>query len=336
MKLSIIIKALNEEYNIARAIESSLEVISEVGSGEVVLADSLSTDKTIEIASKYPIKIVQLVNPADRSCGVGAQLGFQVATGQYLYILDADMEFERGFINEAISLLEANPRLGGVGGLVKEMNVGSLEFKKRSERKNSNLSSGLVKSLDMGGLYRREALVDVGYFTNRNLNSYEELELGSRLKTAGWELVRIGAPSVKHYGHTIEAFRLLFKRWRSGYIFGVGELIRSAYGKPHFGFILKNMKQLRLYLAYILWWALITVSMIGAISYDWSYMAFALLLITPFLGMIIKKKSLYSGFYSAVASNFNAIGLCVGVLRKPRVSASKLVDFNFIKDLENK
>jgi len=333
MKLSIIIKALNEEHNIARAIESSLEVISEVGSGEVVLADSLSTDKTIEIASKYPIKTVQLVNPTDRSCGVGAQLGFQVSRGQYLYILDADMEFEHGFINEAISLLEANPRLGGVGGLVKEMNVGSLEFKKRSERKNANLSPGHVNSLDMGGLYRREALADVGYFTNRNLNSYEELELGSRLKTAGWELVRIDVPSVKHYGHTIEAFRLLFKRWRSGYIFGVGELLRSAYGKSHFGFILKNMKQLRLYLAYILWWALITVSMIGAINYDWSYMAVALLLLTPFLGMIIKKKSLYSGFYSVVASNFNAIGLCVGVLRKPRVPASKLVDFNVIKDV---
>jgi cellulose synthase/poly-beta-1,6-N-acetylglucosamine synthase-like glycosyltransferase len=69
--LSIIIKALNEERNIALGIESALAAVDGLDA-EVILADSSSTDRTVEIARQYPIKIVTLNNREDRSCGVGA------------------------------------------------------------------------------------------------------------------------------------------------------------------------------------------------------------------------------------------------------------------------
>ncbi|HEY0885382.1 MAG TPA: glycosyltransferase, partial [Ramlibacter sp.] len=68
--VSIIIKAFNEEKNICAAIESSLAAAAEVG-GEVILADSNSTDRTVELASRYPIRIVQLVHSHERCCGAG-------------------------------------------------------------------------------------------------------------------------------------------------------------------------------------------------------------------------------------------------------------------------
>ena len=71
MKLSIGIKALNEEADIAAAIESALAA-AEPFAGEVVLADSGSTDRTIEIARSYPVRIVQLANIGERCCGAGA------------------------------------------------------------------------------------------------------------------------------------------------------------------------------------------------------------------------------------------------------------------------
>ena len=72
--VSIIIKAFNEERHIAGAIESALAALAGIG-GEVILADGASTDRTVAIAEKYPVKIVRLDNAADRSCGAGAQLG---------------------------------------------------------------------------------------------------------------------------------------------------------------------------------------------------------------------------------------------------------------------
>ena len=70
--VSIVIKALNEERHIAVAIESAMAALESMRGevmrgeimGEIILADSASTDRTVEIAANYPIKIVTLRNPA--------------------------------------------------------------------------------------------------------------------------------------------------------------------------------------------------------------------------------------------------------------------------------
>ncbi len=101
VSVSIVIKALNEEECIEAAIRSALAAVEPVG-GEVILADSFSTDNTIEIARSFPVTIVQLRNASDRRCGAGPQLGYQSARGKYVYILDGDMEMDSGFLPAAI------------------------------------------------------------------------------------------------------------------------------------------------------------------------------------------------------------------------------------------
>src|SRR5258706_15691355 len=106
--VSVIIKALNEEAKIAKAIESALRAIAGAG-GEVILADALSDDRTVQIARRFPITIVQLVHAADRGCGSGPQLGYQHARGEFIYLMDGDMELEPGFIEAALAHLLREP-----------------------------------------------------------------------------------------------------------------------------------------------------------------------------------------------------------------------------------
>ena len=106
-RVSILIKALNEEDNIAEAIESAIAALDGL-SGEIILADSLSTDATVEIAEKYPIQIVTLAQAKDRSCGVGGQLGYQYSAGDYICQMDGDQRLYRGFLAAAIECLEAD------------------------------------------------------------------------------------------------------------------------------------------------------------------------------------------------------------------------------------
>ena len=89
--VSVVIKALNEESGIEATIESALRAVSKV-SGEVVLADSCSTDRTVELAMKYPVRIVQLANASERCCGIGPQLGYQHSSGEFIYLIDGDMQ----------------------------------------------------------------------------------------------------------------------------------------------------------------------------------------------------------------------------------------------------
>lgn len=70
IELSIIIKTLNEERNIGRCIEAILNSLNDIAV-EIIVADSGSSDKTIDIALSYPVTVVQLADPAERSCGIG-------------------------------------------------------------------------------------------------------------------------------------------------------------------------------------------------------------------------------------------------------------------------
>lgn len=256
LKVSIIIKALNEEGHIEAAIRSARVAIERVG-GEVILADSVSTDNTVEIARHFPVTIVQLKNTGDRRCGVGPQLGYQVARGEYIYILDGDMELDSGFLPAALNAMENDPRLGGVAGLIEEQSAASYQFRGRKRRKNEGMA-GEVKWLDMGGLYRCSALQQVGYFSNRNLHAYEELELGLRLTNAGWCLRRLPVRSVLHHGYTEGNWTLLKRRWRSRYLDGSGEILRASLGKPYFRDVVMSQKHLFVGLA--LW-----ISVIGGL-----------------------------------------------------------------------
>jgi glycosyltransferase involved in cell wall biosynthesis len=124
--VSIVIKALNEEKRIVAAVESALTAVRMVG-GEVVLADSCSSDRTVALASAYPIRIVQLARADERCCGVGPQLGYQHSAGEFVYILDGDMEMLPAFLPQALAFMQAHPDVAGVGGQVVEMNTSSLE-----------------------------------------------------------------------------------------------------------------------------------------------------------------------------------------------------------------
>jgi glycosyltransferase involved in cell wall biosynthesis len=114
-------------------------VQSPVVGGEVILADSYSSDRTVELASAFPIRIVQLANPEERCCGAGPQLGYQHSRGEFVYILDGDMQMREGFLEQALAFLDAHADVAGVGGRVVEQNTESLEYMARGERASAHL-----------------------------------------------------------------------------------------------------------------------------------------------------------------------------------------------------
>lgn len=314
--VSIVIKALNEEQHIAAAIESAL-VATEGMDAEIVLADSASTDRTVEIAQRYPVKIVRMTNAQDRSCGAGAQLGFQYTTGRYVYLIDGDMRMRPGFLAAAIRFLEDHPDHGGVGGLLVEHETKNLEYVKRRTREYAARKPGPVTRLDGGGLFRRAAIVSTGYLTDRNLHGGEELELGARLTAAGWKLARLDLPDVDHYGHSGNAYSLLLRRLRTGVSWANGEVLRAATGKQHFGAVIGALKRMLTLVAFVhAWWLAIAATLILPRSATQSALLTAAIVLFPILVMAWRSRSLAVGAYSVAAWQVNAIGFWLGLLRR--------------------
>lgn len=316
MKVVIGIKAYNEEANIARCLESALAALAPYD-GEVILADSGSSDRTVEIAARYPVRILQLVRPEDRGCGAGAQLAFQHAEGDYFYLLDGDMTIAPDFLPAGIAYLLAHPEVAGVGGRVIEQNLDGEEFQVRAQKERG--FEGLVNRLDCGGLYRMEALRSVGHFADRNLHAFEEFELGARLAAKGWKLARIDRPGVNHFGYKTGGYRLLWRRLRTGYSDGLGEVLRAAMFKPHLPLVLWRLRTLQMAFVVLAWWAaLIVVSTMGA----WKLLL--VLVVLPVIYFALRRGSISLGLYSLATCNVLTIGLIGGLLRR-RIKPSEIL-----------
>jgi GT2 family glycosyltransferase len=317
VKVTVIIKALNEERYIASSIKSSLEAIKTFG-GEVILADSGSTDRTIEIAMQFPIVVVQLDDPKEASCGIGPQLGFQHSCGEYVYILDGDMTLNPVFLSNAISFLDSEPGVAGVGGLVREMQLNNLEFEGRSLRHTKRIKPGEIGRLDMGGLYRRSAIDEVGYLSDRNLHGAEEYELALRLRAKGWRLVRLNQPSIEHYGHQVSTYRLLWRRLKSKQAFGLGELMRAAYEAGNLRRVMAEYFQIYFPLYGLLSWLGIVTTLIWAPSVLWGIIIVLLIIALPTIAMTVRLLSFQSAMYSVVTWHLLALGFVLGLFRRRR------------------
>lgn len=80
--ISAVIITFNEERNIARCIESLLPVAD-----EIVVVDSLSTDKTREICEKYPVRFIE--HPFE---GYIEQKNWAMQQARYDFVLSLDAD----------------------------------------------------------------------------------------------------------------------------------------------------------------------------------------------------------------------------------------------------
>jgi len=317
VQVSIIIKALNEQENIARCIESCLKETESL-KAEIILVDSLSTDSTVEIAKKYPIKVVQFVNQADIGCGAAPQLGYQHSKGDFIYLIDGDMELCEGFLNKAIEFLQDNSKVAGVAGKLVDTRFSSREDERRAALYNKMTTVKNEKHLGGGGLYRKAAIESVGYFSHSGLNSREEFELGARLLSNSWLLKRLHVNSVMHTGHEEGNIQRLCRLWKNGRLYSSGGLLKTAFGKPWFNLCVMHLWYLFLPLLINLFLllALVVSSFFVNVTFGSGLLLFGCGWLFIFVVFSIKKKSAEESFNSLLTWNVGCTALVVSLFKK--------------------
>lgn len=102
---SIYILTYNEEIDIAACIESALL------SDDVVVVDSLSSDRTVEIANRYPVRVVQ-----HRFESHGKQRSWMLEAvppkHEWVYILEADERMTPELFQECLQAIQTDDHVG--------------------------------------------------------------------------------------------------------------------------------------------------------------------------------------------------------------------------------
>jgi glycosyltransferase involved in cell wall biosynthesis len=96
MNLSVVIVTFNEEANLGRTLESVKALVAD-GKGEIILVDSGSTDRTVEIAVSFGAKVF-----VEQWKGYAAQKNSAIdkAAGDWILSLDADEEVDSELLGE--------------------------------------------------------------------------------------------------------------------------------------------------------------------------------------------------------------------------------------------
>jgi glycosyltransferase involved in cell wall biosynthesis len=103
--LSVVIITHNEETNIGRALESVMPLVNG-GKGEIIVVDSGSTDRTVEIAKSFGAKVY-----VEEWKGYAGQKNSAIdkARGDYILSLDADEEVSSELADEIDSTVRRRP-----------------------------------------------------------------------------------------------------------------------------------------------------------------------------------------------------------------------------------
>ena len=109
MKISIVLITLNEEANLPRTLASVMPLVRD-GQGEIIVVDSGSTDRTLEIARSHGAKIF-----IEEWKGFAAQKNsaMQKASGDWILQLDADEALEEELAEEINRELDESGSLVG-------------------------------------------------------------------------------------------------------------------------------------------------------------------------------------------------------------------------------
>ena len=197
------------------------------------MVDSASSDNTVEIASRYPIRILRLHANQRLNPSAGRYMGYKNTTGELALFIDGDNELYPGWLAKAMKIFADNPDLAGLAGPRVPLLKSATDADK-PPLVDPNLNE-TVKSLYADGtaMFRRVALEKAGQF-NPFIYSDEEPELCIRLRHAGYRMLHTKYPIAYDYSDPAEEIATRIARWRRNLYLGFGQNIRNFLGKETF------------------------------------------------------------------------------------------------------
>ncbi|MGF2685365.1 glycosyltransferase [Marinobacter sp. DUT-3] len=211
--VSVLIPAKNEQRDIPDCLNSLLQQDYPKDLYEIILIDNGSMDRTVEIARKYNVSILDASN---LSIGGVRNFGAKNAIGSIYAYIDADCVAGKSWIRSGVELLNESKKLGAVGGQFSVRDNASwiesfwaLPQEYVAEVRN-------VGILATGSFFVKKEVFDLVEGFEEDICAGEDTDISKRIINAGYEIGVSSRLTVIHLGYprTISSF---FKRqvWQS-------------------------------------------------------------------------------------------------------------------------
>ncbi len=319
--ISVIMICRNQNWNIARLIESVLQETASFPNTQITLLDSLSTDSTVEIARRYPINILRFLPGARLTPNIGRYIGHSVSQGDYLLLLDGDMQLSRGWVQQALAVFAAQPQVAVITGATVDVPKNSDTVVEDESQLPAAPAQIPLTFIGGAGMYRRAVLDKIGTF-NPWLKSEGEPELCIRIRQKGYQVMMLDRPMVYHFSDPTDKISTMIGRWRRRLYMGFGQNLRNKFGTEYFWpYFWERGYGCAPLLALALGAATFATSIVTRQA-GW-FLAWLSLVILVLIADALRKKSLYRMVYSLVQRTLVMDGTVRGFFITPQ----KVEDF---------
>ena len=195
-RVSIVIRSFNEERHIGRLLTGIVR--QTVPSPEIVLVDSGSTDATVAIATRYPVKIVTIA-PAEFTFGRSLNRGIAATTGDIVVLASAHVypryddwlaRLVEPFEDPAVGLAYGKQR-GDEVTKFSEHQIFRAWFPDRSNRDQKTPFCN-----NANAAIRRAQWETMPY--NETLTGLEDIDYGRRVLEVGQKIAYVAEAEVAH------------------------------------------------------------------------------------------------------------------------------------------
>lgn len=190
-------------YNSELTIDSCLKALSELNypkdSLEVIILDGCSTDATLEIARKYPFRVIS----KPLSAPAAYNQAIRIVNNEVLGFVDSDAKVEREWLNKLVKHL-GDSEVVGVSGGIETWNTENpwarsigYDLKSRYAR----LKKYVVRVATMNLLLKKSVIEEVGGF-DESLPSQYDTDLGFRITSKGYKIIYESGAKCYHYNRS--------------------------------------------------------------------------------------------------------------------------------------
>jgi glycosyltransferase involved in cell wall biosynthesis len=202
VKISVVIPAFNEVNTIGKVID---RVLTCGFDAEVIVVDDASTDGTRALLESYEHpKVKKFFHSVNRGKGAALRLGFASATNPYVFVQDADLEYDPRDYGAMIE-----PLLDGRADMVYGSRFAGgphrvLFFWHYMANRAVTLLSNMISDLNLSDMetgqkaFRRDKLMQIRLSANRFTF---EPEITAKASRAGWRIYEV---PISYSGRTYE------------------------------------------------------------------------------------------------------------------------------------
>ncbi len=199
LKVSVIIPVYNGGKNFRRCLSAITE--AEPPPFEIIVVADGCTDASKQTAEEFNTTVINTPSPGGP--GRARNLGAKAAEGDILFFIDADVEIKPDTLEQVVTAFSKEPDLSAVFGSYDD-NPGSPNFLSQyknllhhyvhqSSRENASTFWGAC------GAIQKDLFWKTGGFDEAYVKpSTEDIELGYRMKKAGYKIRLIKSLQVKH------------------------------------------------------------------------------------------------------------------------------------------